>query len=163
MSFFRRKSVLWLLGISPVIVGAMFFRANSESLVSRDSFRPYDFNRDPWLTSFKNKYQKALARKEPWVADPIAIALRVAGFPNSDGTTPNEIYAYYQTQTKMTAIVRSFGLEDDSVSAEEIKVDLVYRSQRWEIDWAGGRWKCQSGRGAFPALELGGWQNTLCS
>jgi hypothetical protein len=142
------------LGISGVAITA----SNAGWGATRSHYRPYNFDQDPWLVGFRQRYQVAQAQNERWVLDPVAIALRVAGYPNSDGTNPSEIHISYRNPTQMTAVIRGVNLMDDSVSAKEVRVDLIYRSGRWEIEWAGGRWKCQR-----ELIFVPGWQTSLCS
>jgi hypothetical protein len=156
--FFRSKRFFAIIAIALGISGVVITASNAGWGTNRSHYRPFDFDQDLWVVDFRQRYQIAQEQNENWVEDPIAIALRVAGYPNFDNTNPNEIHISYRNSTQMTAVIRSIKLMDDSVSAKEIRVDLIYQSGRWEIEWAGGRWKCQRELISFP-----GWQTSLCS
>ncbi len=112
-------------------------------LKSRDKYRTFDFDNEPRFTSFNQEYNDPRLNDTNLVADPIALALRVAGYPNIDGINPDQVYIYYVSPTQLTVVIKSYGLMDDSLESKDTRVDLVKKDSEWEIEWAGGRWRCR--------------------
>ena len=71
------------------------------------------------------------------------IALRVAGFPNTDRTSPSQAAISDVTQERMIVTILADRLMDDSVSAKETRVEMAVDRGAWEVEWAGERWRCR--------------------
>ncbi|MCM1982223.1 SH3 domain-containing protein [Lyngbya confervoides] len=123
------------------------------ALLPRTSYRPYDFEGDPWLSSFNQAYQAAKANNAPWISDPEQVAIRLAGFSDSSDCQPDSVSTIAsQDPNWVTVLVKTGDSQgeqcaDDSVAASEIRADLIRTQNLWEIDWAGGRYRCRRGRG----------------
>ena len=119
---------------------------------SKTQYRPLD------LAQFNEEYDAAITQQEDWVNSPYEIGLRFAGYPNIDRVLPDKVTVFYVTSKKQIVVVqKTRPVFDDSISAEEIRVDLVLEDEMWKVEWAGGRWRCQPGRGSST------WTNRLCS
>ncbi|WP_299411226.1 SH3 domain-containing protein [Acaryochloris sp. IP29b_bin.148] len=133
-------------------IRADFIAQSSASVLPRQDYRPYNFDADPWLSSFNTTYAAAKQRRAPWLYKAPAVALKLAGYPNSDGCKPAEVTTTAHNANKVTVVIRNGPAQkefcmDDSVLASQIRVDLVKENQIWVIEWAGGRYRCQRGRG----------------
>jgi len=143
--------------LSVIVVIFLLVPAFSASAPDRSQYQSYDLIHDPLLAAFRRDYADARASRAAWLADPVMVALRVAGYPNNDGTEPDSVTTFSNDFTTVTIVIRKEGLHDDSVAAEETRVDLVKRGMVWEVAWAGGRWRC--GR----EVSIGyGWTTALC-
>lgn len=137
-----------------------FISQSTTSLVPRQDYRPYNFETDPWLASFNKDYATAQQRQEPWLADAPTVALKLSGLPSSGECKPSEVKTTEHSASRVTVVIKSSAAKrelcmDDSVRASEIRVDLVKENKIWAIEWAGGRYQCQQGRGQqdfAPAL-----------
>ncbi len=98
-----------------------------------------------------------IARQKDRINTPYQIGLHFAGYPNIDDVLPDKVTIFYVTGERQIIIVQHTGLHDDSVSAIETRVDMILKGDSWEIEWAGGRWRCQPGRGSST------WTTSLCS
>lgn len=129
-----------------------FVTRTRNQLLPRQSYRSYNFDTDPWLSSFNKDYQLAKQNKDSWLFNPTTVALRLAGYPNPDGCEPSEVSSVESKDSSITVLIKEGPTKgercgDDSVLASEIRVDLVKPDQIWEIEWAGGRYRCRTGRG----------------
>lgn len=137
-----------------------FIAESHVSILPRQDYRSYNFDTDPWLSSFNKKYATAKQQRESWLFDAQAVALRLTGYPNSDDCKPTEVNMMKHSADRVTVVVNSGPAKkefcmDDSVLASEIRVDLVKENKIWAIEWAGGRYQCHQGRGQqdfAPAL-----------
>lgn len=131
--------------------------STSNAPLGQSHYKPADLGNEQLIPiiSFWEQYHSAVQAGENWIADPIEIALRYAGFPNPDNINPDTVFAYYVKANKAVVIITKANLMDDSVSAKEYRIDLVKLENIWKIEWAGYRQKC--GRG----LSLG-WVKGLC-
>lgn len=137
-----------------------FITQSTASLLPRQDYRPYNFETDPWLTSFNKTYATAQQRQESWLADAPTVALKLSGFPSSGECKPAEVKTINLSASKVAVVIKSGpstreACADDSVLASQIRVDLVKENQIWAIEWAGGRYRCHQGRGQqdfAPAL-----------
>ena len=139
-----------------------FIAKSDVAIVPRQDYRPYNFDTDPWLSSFNKKYATAKQQRESWLFDAQTVALRLTGYPNPDGCQPTEVNTTKHSADRVTVVVNSGPAKkefcfDDSVLASEIRVDLVKENQIWAIEWAGGRYRCHQGRGQQDFAP------TLCS
>lgn len=151
----RKKALLFgIVIITSIIVISLSIFALNPGLKSRDRYKPYDFNSDPGLVSFAQAYEEARLDPTSWAANPLTLTLRLAGYPDPDGNDPDRIDTY-DTPTGLTVVIERFDLRDDSLEAEEVRVDLVRKGAVWEIAWAGRRWRCR--RALFS-----GWTTALC-
>lgn len=108
-------------------------------------------------SSFCKAYEQALQDNEEWVSDPVKIALRLAGYPNDDHLSPDNVSTYYSNKSSkiVSVIVLSTNLMDDSIKDKEYRVDLLEENNSWRIQWAGYRQRCWRG-------FLGGWTRGFC-
>jgi hypothetical protein len=118
------------------------FASFEPSPPGRDYYRPYDLNSDRYLQNFCNDYAEAINTQAEWIQDPTAVGLRLAGYPNVDGTIPDQVSIFHHSAISMTMVVADFNLMDDSVAAKEIRVELVRQDSVWVVAWAGRRWQC---------------------
>lgn len=105
---------------------------------------------------FNQELEKARLNKELWTESPREIALRLAGYPNIDGTQPDKVDVFQTGAKTVMIVVFADNLQDDARRTEEVSVNLVEKDGKWQIEWAGGRWKC---RRAFYT----GWTVSGCS
>ena len=126
--------------------------ASPNKPIGKTQYRPL------YLARFKEEYDEAVIQQEVWVNSPYLIGLRFAGYPNVERVLPDKVTVFHITPTKQIVVVqKTTRIFDDSVSAEEIRVDLVLEGEMWEVKWAGGRWRCKPGRGSSI------WTKRLCS
>jgi hypothetical protein len=151
-----------LLGCVAVVVIALIAVAGPILLFAirpdtrpRSGYRSYDSSTDRRLLSFDQEYEHARENADSWTENPIDVALRIAGYPNPDSIEPDRVCAFYRNPSSVTVIVTKAGLMDDSVEAEETRVDLVTSDGIWEIDWVGARYRCQR-------TLYRGWVTSLC-
>lgn len=119
----------------------------------RIAYRSLGFTHDQPKVDFTKAGDSAATR----ITDPLAMALRVAGYPNEDGVEPDRVSIFHDGLARITIIIEKEGLHDDSIAAEETRVDLIKQGQLWEVAWAGGRWRCRRDlmRGSW-------WTTSLC-
>jgi len=109
---------------------------------SRSSYAAYDLQTDPWLSPFNQGYKDACPGPVNAVQHPVDVALRVAGYPNEDGVTPDTVNAFYESASEVTVVISKDGLLDDSIRAKEVRVDLIHEDGGWKVEWAGARYRC---------------------
>ena len=65
----------------------------------------------------------------------------------SEGRKSDGISVEYSTRE--TAVIEHtvIGLADDSVAAQQHRIELAFRQNKWEIMWIGRQSKCQPNRG----------------
>jgi hypothetical protein len=141
----QNRTLLGIVLLVSIIIVGLFTLELRLPLKDKESYGAYDFAKDPWLASFAQEYKDARLNHSSWVVDPIALALRVAGYPNIDGTNPDQVDIYYVNSTKLVVVIKDFGLMDDSVESRDIRVDLVKKGDIWEVEWAGLRQRCRRG------------------
>ncbi len=91
--------------------------------------------------------------------DPIQVALQVAAYPNLDNTQSDRVRQDCGNGRCVVTVTDNYR-HDDSVSAEQTRVELAWTPEGWTIEWAGHRWMCQPGRGN-PLVF--GWGTTPCT
>lgn len=139
-----------------------FIAKSPVSILPRQNYRPYNFDTDPWLSSFNQTYAVAKQQQASWLFNAPTVALRLTGYPNPDGCKPTEVSTTEHSTNRVTVVVKKGPAKQelcsgDSVLASEIRVDLVKENQIWAIEWAGGRYRCHPGRGQQDFAP------TLCS
>lgn len=148
-----KKSSIILLSLGLVLI--VYLLVNSLSN-QRSSYYTYDFANTSHLQSFNQEFAAARQTQEAWISDPVAIALRVAGYPNLDRIEPDEVKVSKDENNMVSVVIKKFNLMDDSVRHKEVRVDLVSNQNTWEIEWAGAKWKC--------ARDFSfGWTSRRCS
>lgn len=90
------------------------------------------------------------------LSDPTLLGLCVAGFPNLDGAQPGEVRTYRIDDQNMVVVVTQDGMADDSLAAQETRIDILKQGDTWTILWVGQRWKCRPNRGHED------WGTDLC-
>jgi hypothetical protein len=121
-----------------------WFQSSQPSITSRNKYN-YDSNHTERIWNrFCENFQTAILNKEPWLDNPIDIALRLAGYPNGDYWYPDTITAHYRKHSPyiVTVVIVVTGLLDDSVGASDIRVDLVFTEEKWHVQWFGFRQQC---------------------
>lgn len=154
-SYAKQILLLGVVLLASVIVVGLLTLELRLPFEDRESYGAYDFAKDPRFASFTQEYKDAHLNQASWVVDPVALALRVVGYPNIDGTNPDQVDVYYIDSAELVVVIKAFGLPDDSVEAKHIRVDLVKKDNIWEIEWAGYKQRC--GRGLFI-----GWTTSNC-
>jgi hypothetical protein len=140
-----RPSPTLLLFTPPVDI---VWLSDGTQLLSREHYRPYDFDNDPWLQSFATLYREAIQQNEIWVENPITVALRFSGFYTPDCGGPDRLIVFYENDSSVVVVIgRDHIRFDDSVAGIEDRIDLVRQGAVWEFEWVGGRFRCQPGRG----------------
>ena len=150
---FRLTGLIIALSVLAVIAGGCdVIQKFASQPTSREQYRRFDFNHDPWLLGFNEAYEAATHNRASWTKAPKKVALRIAGYP-----TPDKVSVFNRGTGRTTVIVLKDPVrEDDSIAAAEIRFDFVQNEDRLEIEWAGGRWRCQPGRGQSD------WGPELC-
>ena len=124
--------------------GFLLLKLTSQ-LTDREKYKVFDFN-GPWLSKFNEEHKKGIDEHASWTEDPKDVALRIAGVPI--GVKADNLALFDTKHQKRTIVVSIDPIrDDDSIAAEEIRVDFVQHEGKWKIEWAGGRWRCQTGRG----------------
>lgn len=113
----------------------------------REAYRPSQPDSTPGYAGFLEAYEAARAEQADWLRDPVAIALRLAGYPNSEREAPDQVTLYQTDPERAVVVLLLEGAMDDSVRDIEDRVDLVLEDGLWRVEWAGARWRCQPGRG----------------
>ena len=129
-----------------------FIATASPKLRPKQDYLSSNLVTDPWISSFNTSYEKAIKTSEPWLFKPSTVALKLLGYPNTDGCKPTEVLTIEQSSTQVTVIIsngpgRGELCGDDSILASETRVDVVKLNQIWAVDWVGGRYRCHEGRG----------------
>jgi hypothetical protein len=155
----RKKQFILLavVCLAVIIVVVAVFQINSKN-IDKNQDRPTIIisdnqppNKEDYksldLTRFREAYNTASDNQEDWITDPQEVALRFAGFPNLEGILPDEVIVFPTSTEQVTIIILQLQIPDDSVASVETRVDLVQNGRSWEVEWAGGRWRCKAGRG----------------
>ncbi len=144
---------LCVAGILAILINIIIVNWNSPGgPLDKMQYRSLD------LVSVDDEHDAAeIARQKDRINTPYQIGLRFAGYPNIDDVLPDKVTIFYVSRERQIIVVQHTGLHDDSVFAREIRVDMVLEGDSWKIEWAGGRWRCQSGRGSST------WTTSLCS
>lgn len=127
-------------------------KSSPTKLRPKQDYLSLSLETDPWISSFNTSYDKAIQTNEPWLFKPSTVALKLLGYPNTDGCKPTEVSSIEQSPDLVTVIIRNgpeqvLPCSGDSVLASETRVDLVKQKQIWAVDWVGGRYRCHEGRG----------------
>ena len=69
---------------------------------------------------------------------------------------PDQITVYNTGDGQATVVTASDVLFDDSVSAQEVRLDLVEQADGWQVEWGGVRFQCSRGDNTTE------WQPELC-
>ncbi len=146
--------------------------------LSRSHYRPYDFeSRRQWMVKFRERYEQASQTEEGWVEDPLLVVQRALSirYKGREQYKPDRVSVFYPNAKDDKEFVAQGGNEwtpwvgdrvsvlmlhdpirdDDSRAAEEVRIDLQRKDGRWEVVWAGGRYRCWRG----PFRE---WTSDLC-
>lgn len=129
-----------------------FIVMSPTKLRPKQEYLPSNLDTDPWVSSFNKSYASAKQTNEPWLFQPTTVALKLLGYPNTDGCKPTEVSTIGQSAHQVTVIISNGPgqgelCSDDSILAAETRVDLVKQDQTWAIEWVGGRYRCHQGRG----------------
>lgn len=148
--------------------GACTFGANVEatptptpapapSAPGREAFMELNADTAPWWVPAVESFTAAQAVGEPWTADPQQIVPRLVGY---DAGAPPELQPVIQeverTDTRAVYLVTNENMQDDSIRAQQLRIELTFDGAAWRVEWAGGRWQCQPGRGQED------WAPALC-
>jgi putative lipoprotein len=64
----------------------------------------------------------------------------------AEGYAPESVTLYTADPAQTTVVVFSNVVGDDSVAAQEVRLDLVPQANnQWQVTWAGVRWRCARG------------------
>jgi uncharacterized lipoprotein YbaY len=64
----------------------------------------------------------------------------------TEGYAPDSVSVYSTGPTQTSVLVFTKVVGDDSVAAQEVRVDLVAQGgNQWQVEWAGVRWQCARG------------------
>lgn len=77
------------------------------------------------------------------------------GFCTAD-FAPDQVTVYNTGDGQATVVTSSDVLFDDSVSAQEVRLDLVEQPDGWQVEWGGIRFQCARGDNTTD------WQAELC-
>ena len=113
----------------------------------RGAYRQSQPEETPGFAEFLEAYETARAEQADWVRDPVAVALRLTGYPNSDEESPDQVTLYQTGPERLTVVLLLESARDDSVRDIEDRIDLIREGDVWRVEWAGARWRCQPGRG----------------
>jgi len=129
-----------------------WFLSSISQIPSRDQYSAWKEWGNSWETTCGH-YQTAILNDEPWVHNPIDIALRTFTF--SEYFMPDSVIAVampersittFQSQTFETYMVHNVVTVVYSILHPtqdlEVRVDLVHEDEIWRIRWIGSRWKC---------------------
>ena len=129
-----------------------FITLSSSKLRPKQQYLSFNLKTDPWISSFNQSHEAAKQTNEPWLFNAPTVALKLLGYPNTDGCKPTNVSTIEHSPSNVTVII-SNGPEQvlpcagDSVLASETRVDLVKQERIWAIEWVGGRYRCHQGRG----------------
>lgn len=129
-----------------------WFLSSISQIPSRDQYSAWKEWENSWET-ICGHYQTAILNDEPWVHNPIDIALRTFTFseyfmpdsviaiamPESNiATFQNQTFETYMEHNVVTVVYSILHPSQDF----EIRVDLVREDEVWKIRWIGSRMKC---------------------
>lgn len=64
----------------------------------------------------------------------------------TEGYAPQNVTIYLTSPTQTSVLVFTQVVGDDSVAAQEVRVDLAAQADKqWQVEWAGVRWQCARG------------------
>jgi len=132
-----------------------WFQSSQPPILERSNYNPKP---SEWTWDrFCKRYHAAILNQEYWINSPVETAIRVAGYPSDDYWYPDTVTAYYQKHSPfiVTVVIFTTRLLNDSVSSEEVRVDLVNVDGIWKIEWFGFRWLCSRD-------QTDEWVITLC-
>jgi hypothetical protein len=147
----RRK----LLLIVVILLTGIILSLTSKP-VSRNHYLSLDFYQDSRFVAFWEDYNTAVAAHSDWVKDPEIVALRVAGYPNTDNIPPDRVTSFSEENGPTIVTITDQNLMDDSLIAIEYRVELTQSDNIWQVEWVGSRVRCRRG---FSM----GWTSQFCS
>jgi len=129
-----------------------WFLSLISQIPGRDQYSAWKEWENSWET-ICGHYQTAILNDEPWVHNPIDIALRTFTF--SEYFMPDNVIAIAMPESNIVAFQnQTFEtyMEHNVVTVVysilhpnrdlEVRVDLVHEDEIWRIRWIGSRWKC---------------------
>lgn len=121
-------------------VAEEWFVSPDSLMLNRNEYKPSDK-----MSKFCEIYVQAAINNEPWVQDPIELAMLITGYPNIDGVAPSSVAAYYgyKNPNIVSVTIVSKNLMDDSIRDVDNRIDLVNIDNVWKIQWAGFRLRCR--------------------
>ena len=143
-----RHAVAAITLICALIVGCV-----GKKPLDRDFFSPLEFDNQRILSTVARIEQFGGMSKSGtnYLGDPMLVASLITNI------NAGLVERYDRHPRLITLIVTKEPLrEDDSIAAEQHRIDLRLVDEHWEIMWAGVRWKCHTGRGQSD------WAPTLC-
>lgn len=140
--FLKRRSFLISIAIVVILIMLLVSFISYSRPRNQTQYKPFELSGDGWFAKRMPDYEGARNNLEDWTKNPTDIALYMAGYPNLDGTKPDKVSIFDTGSDRITVLVMENSLHDDSVQAIEVRVDLVKKNEVWEIEWAGGRWRC---------------------
>ena len=149
---FMKGCLIILVIIGLLFIGLSIYRAVRPP---RENYGEIDFDNDKWIQRFVSEYEEAKVNGDEWINNPEEVALRVAGYPNPDNISPQEVEIDEISNDQIVITVLSKKLWDDSISRQEYRVELRMVNGNWLIEWAGLRQMCSRG-------SLGGWTKSPC-
>ena len=82
------------------------------------------------------------------VSNPKDIAAKLfSSDRETEGRKSDAISVEYPTRETAVIMYTVVGLADDSVAAQQHRIELAFRQNKWEILWIGRQSKCQPNRG----------------
>ena len=151
-SLTKRRKLLLILVI--LLIGVIL-SLNSKS-VDRSRYLALDFYQDRRFVAFWEAYNTAVETNSDWVKDPEIVALRVAGYPNTDNIPPDQVTSFSEENGTTIVTITDQNLMDDSLIAIEYRVELTQSDNIWQVEWVGTRFRCRRG---FSM----GWTPQFCS
>ena len=129
-----------------------WFLSSILQIPSRDQYSAWKEWENSWET-ICGHYQTAILNNEPWIHNPIDVALRAFTF--SEYFMPDNVIAIAMTERSITTFQNQTSetyMEHNVVTVVysilhpnngfEIRVDLVHEDEIWKIRWIGSRYKC---------------------
>ncbi len=153
LSSLTKRKKLWLIVVI-LLIGIILF-LNSKS-VGRNHYLTLDFYQDSRFVAFWEAYNTAVAKHSDWLKDPEIVALRVAGYPNTDNIPPDRVTSFSEENGTTIVTITDQNLMDDSLIAIEYRVELTQSDNIWQVEWVGSRFRCRRG------FSLG-WTSKFCS
>lgn len=120
-----------------------WFISDIDQVLGRDQYKPeiIDWKWD-W---FCEQHQKAILNNESWLGDPIEMAMKSQGYPDTENSVPNTVKSFFGKNSQMAIVILTYtNLPDDSIKDQEWRIDLVKSSKKeWTIHWIGYRQRCR--------------------
>ncbi|MCP4539268.1 MAG: hypothetical protein GY832_19200 [Chloroflexi bacterium] len=141
--FFRRCRFLIIIAVILIVLATLLIVVNAcPHPKSQSWYKPYELSGDSWIAKRVQSYQEACDNRESWTKDPVDVALYVAGYPNIEGSEPDQINVFDIGSGRISVVIMEDSLLDDSIRSSQVRVDLAKRGDVWKVEWAGSRWRC---------------------